>query len=359
MKRFSLLALPLLLAACTGTEETVPGPRLALLLDSGQTIRTLTPNDSLTPAPITGDTSASVPADSGPAVAVDTLPSGLQLALTLTPRVEARTNPLAAGTPYAAPTFTPVCLIQTAVSAARTRLLTLSACPNGPQQLALYSDAGTLIWTALLPTYLPPSPGTDTPPIRLAVSGDVGVVARPRVGGGSEIMRAAVQNAGDATAVVSTPIPTPAIRDLAPYGSDIVAATDSGLQKLRPTGEPDATTTLNAFGKTRYDRVWSAVTGSRALLIAWPSDRGLGVAQQLKVWDGTGANTATVDSFTDLRDVTVTLDGYLYALTATTLSSYDTVFGLSQGNWRSRSLLTGLKEAVALTWLLPAPTTTP
>ena len=103
---------------------------------------------------------------------------------------------------------------------------------------------------------------------------------------------------------------------------------------------------------------YCAVTGSRTLLAAWPSDRGGGVVQPLRVWDGVSANTATPDSFIDLRDVTVTLDGYLYALTATTLSSYDTVFGLSQGNWRSRPLLSGLTDARALTWLLPTPTTT-
>ncbi|WP_309572789.1 hypothetical protein [Deinococcus sp.] len=359
MKRLTLLLLaPLVLVACTGTEETIPGARVVMIVDGGATLRTLAPNDSLNPAPISDDTSVPVPPASGTALTVDTLPAGLRVALTLTAGVESRDAALATGTPYTPPTFTPVCLKQAAMSATRTRLLTFSECGGGPQQLALYREDGTLVWTALLPTYLPPSTGSDTPPIRLAVSGDVGIVARARVGGGSEIMRAAVVTTGDATAEVSVPIATPVIRDLAPYGPDIVAAMDSGLQRLKATGEPDAATTLAAFGKTRHDRVWSAVTGSRSLLIAWPSDLGNGVAQPLKVWDGVSANAATVNSFTDLRDVSVTLDGYLYALTNATLSSYDTVYGLSQGNWRARSLLSGLNDARALTWLLP-PAVTP
>ncbi|THF86205.1 hypothetical protein E7T09_13410 [Deinococcus sp. KSM4-11] len=359
MNRFLLLlALPLVLAACTGTEETIPGARVVMIVDGGATLRTLAPNDSLNPAPISDDTSVAIPTPSGKAVAVDPLSSGLRLALTLTAGVESRDATLATGTPYTPPTFTPVCLKQAAMNVTRTRLLTLSECDGGPQQLALYREDGTLVWTALLPTYLPPSAGSNIPPLRLAVSGEVGVVARARVGGGSEIMRAAVVTTGDATAEVSTPIATPAIRDLAPYGSDIVAAMDSGLQKLKATGEPDAATTLGAFGKTRYDRVWSAATGSRTLLIAWPSDLGGGVAQPLKVWDGTTANAATVNSFIDLRDVTVTLDGYLYALTNANLSSYDTVYGLNQGNWRARPLLSGLNDARALTWLLPPPVAT-
>lgn len=363
MKRSALLLAPaLLLAACTGTEEVIPGPRVVLLVDGGATLRTLAPNDGLNPAPISDDASVALPPASVPAVSVDTLPTGLQVALTARDRVEARGASLAPGTPFAAPTFTPVCFTQVALSSARNRVLALSACDNGPQQLALYGETGTLIWTALLPTFLPPSPGPDTPPIRLAVTQvngvDVGVVARPRVGGGSEVVRVAVTTAGNATAEASAPLPTAAIRDLAPYGADIVAATDSGLQKLRATGEPDATTALGAFGKTRYDRVWSALASSRSLLMAWPSDLGNGVAQPLRVWDGAATNAATVASFTELRDVTVTLDGVLYVLTRTTLSSYDTVYGLTQGNWRARPLLSGLNEARAVTWLLP-PAVTP
>ena len=358
MKRSTLLlALPLLLAACTGTEEVIPGPRLVLLVDGGATLRTLAPNDGLNPTPISDDASVALTAASVPAVSIDTLPTGRQVALTGRNHVETRGADLATATTYPVPGFTPVCLTQAALSATRNRLLVLSTCENGPQQLALYGETGTLIWTALLPTFLPPSPGIDTPPIRMAVtqvSGvDVGVVARPRVGGGSEVVRVAVTTAGNATAEASTPVPTAAIRDLAPYGSDIVAATDSGIQRLNTQGGLDAATTLTAFGKTRYDRVWSAVASSRSLLVAWPSDLGNGVAQPLRVWDGAATNAATVASFTNLRDVTITLDGYLYVLTGTTLGSYDTVYGLSQGNWRARALLSGLNDARALAWLLP------
>lgn len=349
----TLLSLPLLLAACTGTEETTSTLRLALITEGGALLRTVTPGDDGSAAPITENGSVALTGALAGGVTLDTLPSGRRLALTRAGGVESRDVDLADPQPFSAPGFTPLCLIQTATSATRDRLLTLSACPNGPQQLALYRESGTLVWTATLPTFLPPSPGTDTPPIRLAVLGDVGLVARPLVGGGSEVMRAAQTSTGATTAEISTPLPTPAIRDLAPYAAGIVAATDSGVQRLKASGEPDAATTIGAFGQGRFDRLWSGVAGSRSLLAAWRSDQPSGSAQPLQVWDGAATSAATVESLRDLRDLTLAPDGFLYALTGTALTRYDTVFGLSQGNWRPRSLLTSLQGARALAWLVP------
>ncbi|MFK7601051.1 hypothetical protein ACI3L1_02430 [Deinococcus sp. SM5_A1] len=350
----ALFLTPALLVACTGTEEPQVALRVALLTDGGATLRTVTPNADSSSAPVNADQPVPVP----DGVTITSLPSGQRLALTLKTGIESRSGDLADPQSFATLPFTPVCLIQTASSAARDRLLTLSQCDNGPQQLALYSAAGTLIWTAPLPTFLPPAPGTDVPPVRLAVSGDVGVVARPRLGGGSEVLRAALQNVGDTVAVVSDPVPTPAIRDLVAYNAGLLAATDSGVQKLSDTGIPDGFA-LAAFGAGRYDRLWSGAAGSQSLLAAWRSTvLSNQNTQPLLVWDGNTSRTAaTVASVTDLRDITLAPDGNLYTLTATGLTRYNTALGLQSGNFTPRVLLTGLSDARAVIWLVPLPGT--
>ncbi|MFC4638970.1 hypothetical protein [Deinococcus hohokamensis] len=354
MKRrtaLSALVLPLLLAACTGTEEATPTLTLALLTDGGATLRTLVPGDDTSARPFTDVASKSVIGG----VSVDTLPSGRRFALTLTGGIESRDAQLNA-VAFAALPFTP-CLRQTATSAARDRLLTLSECEGGPQRLALYREDGTLVWTALLPTFLPVM-DPDAPPIRMAVirdtleGRDVAVVTRPRLGGGSEVLRAAPLNTGDAVAEVSVPLPVPAVRDLAPYGSQILAATDSGVQPLKTTGEPDAAAAIKAFGTDRYDRLWTGTAGSRTLVAAWAHNTT--ATGPLLLWDGVRATAATVTSFvSDLRDVTITPDGLLYTLSGTALTRYDTVYGLAQGNWRARTVLDTLNDARSVTWLLP------
>jgi hypothetical protein len=341
--------LPLLLAACTGIEEGSPTLRLAVLTGGGATLQTVTTGGiSGQPAP----TEVTVPVTGG--VSLDTLPGGTRTALTLAAGLESRDANLATPQAFATPPFTPVCLTTTATSAARDRLLTLSACPNGPQQLALYRSDGTLIWTATLPTFTPPIPGPDTPPIRLAVSGETGVITRPALGGGSEVLRAAPATTGDPVATVTTPLPSPSIRDLAPYGTSILAATDTGVQTLGSTGLPDAAQPVAAFGSGRVDRLWTNATGNRSLLAAWRDNALSGASSEpLRLWDGVRATAALVASVDRLRDVTLAPDGNLYALTPFALTRYDTVFGLQQGNWQPTTLLSGLNDARALTWLVP------
>ncbi len=339
-----------LLVACTGTEEPQVALRVALLTDGGATLRTVTPNADSNAAPVSADKTVAVTGG----VTLNSLPSGQRLALTTEARIESRDGTLADIQPFAALPFTPPCLTQTASSAGRDRLLTLSQCSNGPQQLALYRADGSVVWTALLRTYLPPSPGPDVPPVRLAVRGDVALVARPRVGGGSEVLRAAPQNVGDAVAAVSDPLPTPAIRDLVAYNQDILAATDAGVQKVSDTGVPDGAA-LAAFGARRFDRLWSGSAGSQNLLAAWRSsvlsNQG---AQPLLVWDGTpGRAASSVASVADLRDLTLAPDGNLYTLTASTLTRYNTALGLQSGNFVPRLLLGGLNDARTVVWLVP------
>ncbi|ANE44969.1 hypothetical protein SU48_11665 [Deinococcus puniceus] len=348
-KRLPFLLLPLLLAACTGTEEGLPVLRLAVLTDGGATLRTVTTGGiSGQPAP----TEVTVPVTGG--VSLDTLPGGGRAILTLAAGLESRDANLATPQAFAAPPFTPVCLTSTATSATRDRLLTLSACPNGPQQLALYRSDGTLIWTATLPTFTPPIPGPDTPPVRLAVLGETGMVARPALGGGSEVVRAAPATTGDPVAAVTTPLLSPSIRDLAPYGTSILAATDTGVQTLGPTGLPDTAQPVAAFGSGRVDRLWTNATGNRSLLAAWRDNASSGASSEpLRLWDGVRPAAATVAFIDRLRDVTLAPDGNLYALTPFVLTRYDTVFGLQQGNWQPTTLLSGLNDARAVTWLVP------
>ncbi|EYB68438.1 hypothetical protein DEIPH_ctg023orf0026 [Deinococcus phoenicis] len=369
MKRSLLLLLPgLLLAACTGTEESTPPTRLAVLTDGGASVRTVTVGGTgVTPAPA----DPSVTVNGG--VTLDTLPGGKRLALTLTGGIESRDVDLADVQPFAPPFevagfVSPPCLKTTVLNAQRDRLLTLSQCgsggtANGTQQLALYRTDGTLVWRAALPVAFTPT-DPDAPPVRLALvregTVDIGIVARPALGGGSEVLRAAVPTSrtGSDLADVSAPVSAPAIRDLAPApgGSVVYAATDTGVQPLTGTGIPDAAATLPAFGTARVDRLWTGVgSGAGGNLIAAWRDTTLtgGGSEPLRLWDGTRSSAAVVAYVSELRDVTFALDGNLYALTRTSLTSYDTLFGLTQGNWRATTLLSNLNDARAVTWLVP------
>lgn len=381
MKRLALLPLTaLLLSACTGTVETLPALRLAVLTDGGTTLRTVTTGGGdgtrVTPTPVVGP---SVTVTDG--VAVDTLPGGgARLLLTRRGGLESRDANLADVRPFApafdAPGFVPPCFVTTALNAGRDRILSLSQCDtggvlNGTQQLALYRTDGTLVWRAALGGAAVVT-GTDVPPVRVALvrradGVDVGVVARPALGGGSEVLRVAVTPPSADRAEADLPVPTPAIRDLAPApsGTTVYAATDTGVQPLGTNGVPVAEDTLDAFGTGRVDRLWtSAGSGvpGRNLIAAWRDPRfsGLG-SEPLRLWDasGTRSEALTVNSFADLRDVTFAPDGFLYALSATTLSGYDTVIGLGSGNtggtvnWRPVTLLSGLNDARGVTWLVP------
>ncbi|MEF2280354.1 hypothetical protein V3W47_18830 [Deinococcus sp. YIM 134068] len=346
------LLLPGLLAACTGTDEGAVTLRLAVLTDGGATVRTVTTGDTGT----TPDPDVSVSVTDG--VALDTLPGGTRLALTLRAGIESRDVNIAGPVAFATLPFAQTCLTTTAFSALRDRLLTLNDCDvtDGLQQLALYRIDGTLVWTAILPVFTPPIITADTPPIRIAVIGNIGVVARPALGGGSETIRVAQENTGDLVAEYSTPITTPAIRDLAPQGSTIYAATDTGIQPLSDLGVPDAARTVSAFGSGRVDRLWTGAStgGGSNLFAAWRDTTLSGASSEpLRVWDGVRTSAVFVANIAELRDVSFALDGRLYALTRTTLTSYDTVYGLGQGNWQATLLLSDLNDARAVTWLVP------
>ncbi|PTA67110.1 hypothetical protein [Deinococcus arcticus] len=337
------------LTACTGTEETTPPLRL-VVLEGAATLRALNLTTSaaaaaptVTPGPtaaVTGGLSVHPTADAR------------QFLLVRTEAAERRTPDLAVSTTFPAPGFTPVCFTRAAQNPGLDRLLVLSDC-SGAQRLSLYQDA-RLVWQTPLPLFLAPTPGVATPPVRLAVQGEVGVVARPRLGGGSEVLRVAVP-VGGAAPQVSEPQPSAAIYDLAAYGSDLLAATDTGVQRLNAAGLPDPATTISALGTARYDRLWTGAPGR--LLAAWRSDVGTGLGPQpLRVWNGTSTeanSAATVATFSDLRDLTFTPDGFLYTLTASTLTRLDTLRGLQSGAWNPVTLPGPFNDARSLTWVVP------
>ncbi|MFC5849064.1 hypothetical protein [Deinococcus petrolearius] len=340
-----------LLSACTGIVETSPGARLAVLNAGGTSLGYLNTDA------VQGGLQGAVAVEGG--VDLATLSGGRALALTRAAGIEQRDVNLE--NPQAFPGFTAVpCLTQTAQSAARDRLLTLSQCTaNGPQTLALYRADRSLVWTTTL-SVTPPIPTTDTPPTRLAVRGDTGVVARAALGGGSEVVVVSARSLSDpiqdGTPLVGVPQPTSlSIRDLAPSGDLIYAATDTGVRPLLATGLPDEQNAVAAFGSARVDRLWAGVSGTRTLLAAWRDNALSGNGTEpLRLWDGTRTTAApTVAYFADLRDVTLDLSGNLYALSATTLTGYDTVLGLNQNTWSGALLLNTLNDARSVTWLVP------
>ena len=341
------------LTACTGTEERSPNLRLAVLTAGGQSLGYVD-----TAPPESADSSSPAAPTLVSAGAVEdgrdlhTADGGRSLLLTRRSGAERRGAELTPGTPFAGLPF-PTCLTRSAVDAARTRLLVLSECGSDVQRLALYRLDGTVVWTASLGTAVPPLSTPDAPPVSLAVVGDVAVVSRPALGGGSEVVRAAPRNVGDPVAVASLPERTVAVRDLAALsGGTVYAATDSGVYPLLDTGLPDLTRRVAAFGERRLDRLWGEPLGARTLLFGW-HDPALSGDAYLRVWDGAANTTQNVTYVTDLRDLTVAPDGNLYLLSRTGLTRFDAVLGVQSGNWQARTLLGGLNDARALAWLVP------
>ncbi|GGL15163.1 hypothetical protein [Deinococcus radiotolerans] len=347
MRRFIVPALTTaLLTACTGTEEVQYAVQLGVLTDTAVGVATQlralnTDGGSVNTTPVTGG--------------VDVLPlSGARRLITVrTGGAETRAPNGTDPQPFADPGFTP-CYTRAAQDATRTRLLLLSEC-SGVQRAALFNaDTRALLWTALLPTYLPPVATSDTPPTRLAVQGDVGLITRARLNGGSEVIRVAIPS-GAATPEVSAPLAIPSVFDLAPYAGRILAATATGIQALKSSGEPDSATTLTAFGTNRFDRLW--VGGANdTLLAAWRSNVLAGTADSpLRLWDGNASSAATVANLADIRDLTLPSDGKAYVLAGQNLNRYDVTLGLTTGNWAPKTLTT-LTAPLSIAWTVPVPT---
>lgn len=347
-----LLLLPALtaalLTACTGTEEVTYAVQLNVLTDTDASGRA------------TGLRALNT---DGGAVNTVAVTGGVQVLPTSSTRrvITVRSDAAETRAPdgsdpqaFADPGFTP-CYTRAAQDAGRTRLLLLSEC-SGVQRAALFSsDTRTLVWSALLPTSLPPVTTNDTPPTRLAVQGDVGLITRARLNGGSEVIRVAIPTTGG-SAEAAPPLAIPAVYDLAPSGARILAATDTGIQALKTTGEPDSATTLTAFGATRFDRLWTG--GTR--IAAWRSNVLAGTGDTpLRLWDSDPAaaatTAATVATLSGIRDLTLPGDGKAYVLAGQNLNRYDVTLGLSTGNWAAKTLRT-LTEPLSIAWTVPVTT---
>ena len=196
----------------------------------------------------------------------------------------------------------------------------------------MYRADGTLLYSATLP---PPTP-LDSTQTRFAVLPSQAVwVARPATGGGTELLRA------DSSGIqlVTTPPLSAVVSDLAVRGGLLYAATDSGVRQVAlQDGSLAQTPALSGA----YTRLY----GGGNLLAAWLGNAG---AQPLTVWDGSRVGSPGLVS--DLRGVAFAPDGNVYFLSSTALSVADTVFGLSQGSWKTAQVQGNLQDARALTWL--------
>ncbi|WP_291424085.1 hypothetical protein [Deinococcus sp.] len=363
-----------LLVGCTGTQEPALDVRLGLITDGGQTLgyadQLATPDGAVTARFTRATPLATDPNGAGKGVGLLNLNSGSNAILTTTNAAQLLDANLSNPQPFNSlnVAYTPSpCLIKSVLSPTGDRLLTLSDC-QGNQKVALFNVNRTLIWYANLSARTASPTGNDTPPTRIAVLGDVGIVARPALGGGSEVIRVAPRTptgdpAQDLIAVVGDPLPSMSIRDLAAVAgspSVIYAATDSGVRPLQATGVPDASSGTNsqvAFGSARVDRLWSGLGGSRRVLAAWRDNEASGNGSEpLRLWDVARTTAVTVANFSSVRDLTFDLNGQLYVLTRKVLSRYDTSLGFQQGSWNGKTLLTTLNDPQAITWLI-APVT--
>jgi hypothetical protein len=318
----ALLA-PLLLVACTGTTEPQSGTRLGLVNAGGAELRTVTP----------GLPSGDVTLPVNTAVDVEVLPGGSQLMVAFRDHIELRDASLGSAVTLAAPAGVTPCYVRLRASAARDRFAALSDCGSGAaEQLVVYRSDASLAFFATLP---PPTPSSSDLS-RFAVTSDQAVwLARPATGGGSDLIRAD-QNG---VQVLTNPPLSAAVYDLATRGTLLYAATDSGVRQINlADASLSQTVAIPALANRLY--------GSDRLLGAWLSGAG---SQALTIWDGVRSGVAAYPS--DLRDLTFAPDGNAYALTGTTLTSLDTVLGLTQGTWRPTEVANGLNDARALTWL--------
>lgn len=360
MRRLALLLPLLALSACTGTVEETPLVGLAVLEDGGATLTRLQPQraaGSAAGSAATWTTTRLRGVESGRDL--HTINGGRGVVLVRAGAAERLDVALTSVQTFTLPpVLTTPCFIQSAQSAARDRLLLLSQCEETNQFAALYRPDGSLVWSALLPIATPPLPGPDTPPLRLAVEGDVAVVSRPALGGGSEVVRVAPRGSGDPArdleGLVTQPQASVAIRDLAAVGAELYAATDNGVRRVLPSGLPDLENRVTALGERRYDRLWGGNVGTRQLLAAWRDTALSGNGTEpLYLWDTLRTDAATVTLAAGLRDLTFSPDGFLYTLNSTSVLRYNLTLGLQSGNWQEAALTRQLQGARAMTWLLP------
>lgn len=270
-----------LLAACTGTVEE--GPRPVLLALDGEELRAYAA-PALNASALTPVARRTVPG----ARDLATLSGSRRAAVAAGPRLIVVDAELSDLGEFPAPGFAP-CWVRVTVSPPRDRVAALSACPNEPLRLAVYSDARALLWER---TLLPPTPLT-LDGVDLAVAGDVAWVLRPALGGGSTLLTFR----RDTPAPQETPLE--ASFALAVRGAVPLVAGEGGVREVSAAGVPG---TPLFTGDTRR------LLFQDGLLAAAQT----APVQRLELRRGDGAGQAPL--FGNLADLALGPDSYLYLL---------------------------------------------
>lgn len=323
LKHLSLLLVPVLLAACTGTEEELPALRL-VIADAARTLRSVDVN-----APTTSPKNVTTTSD---VVGLETLPNGTSVAVAFYDRIEVRDAELAVLSTFTATTFTP-CFTGLSASNDGVRLALISSCTGEAQRVALFSSAGTLLFSQPLPL-----PTSDPATLRVAVVGDAVFVARPRIGGGGEVLRAT------ATAVTSLLTTPNAIADLAAWRDTVYVSTGTSVSPINSATPPALGTALLSVGA---ERLFAGAGSTR--FAAWDADTSGGT---VTITDGAAtATTSTVPFVTALRDAVFGPDGYLYLLRQNSLSRVDVVRLVA--NPTQTNVGASVSDGRFLAWVVP------
>lgn len=347
MKRalsLALTALGLILAlvACTGTPDDQLAERL-VIAEGATTLRTV---------PLADDTAA--PIVSTPATTVfglGTLGGATRVAVLFADRVEIRDANLNVLRSLTVNTFIPAttslpanapkCFTKLRVSESGARIAALYSCqsdpgnvndqPTSPQRLALFNDAGDLLWARDLPGAYTYSAART----HLAVLNDsenTVIVARPSsvVLGGTDILRFNRNNSTAANPAsfitdpasftlyrvppfspsLDTNVQQQPVRDLAVAKGVVYAATANGVQSVPLTAGGALGTAVISGGASR---VFSGQQGQ--FLAGWNADSSV-----LAVTDFTNSQRFT--GVANLGDVTFS-DAYMYVLNADNITRYE------------------------------------
>lgn len=334
-----LSALSAALSACTGTDEPTTPDRLVVADGLRELLLVRVGADADPVTPISLPTT-----DNDVIVGLTAVASGRAFAVAFPNRVEIRSpegvvsatlTPPASG----AGSFTP-CFAKLTANEAGSRLTVLNACPGAFLRVAQFDvrldsaggAGGELRWQQEL-SGLPvgtqeaanlrnPNFGTTTPNpsgVLLAMGGpdDDTVVVTRRVnandvfGTTSDVFRArnADPDDTDAPRVSTAPI---SINDLASLGGNFYAATDGGTFLFNADAGTTGTTALVNVRATR-------LFARRGLLVSWDGPG----ASALVFGPATPATRTTLSGLSSLRDLTISLDNYLYALTSGDVIRYD------------------------------------
>ncbi|WP_045234630.1 hypothetical protein, partial [Deinococcus pimensis] len=261
--------------------------------------------------------------------------AGGQVAVAFTDRIELRNADGVVQTTIRPPasgqtgTFNP-CFVKFTANATGSRFTVLNACPNEPLRVAQFESTGTLRWTREL-NALPlrdterqvilnsSQSGFSPSPILLASGGtdDDTVILTRRlneftVGSLSSLFRV---SRTDTVTGSADQIANLTLNDLASLNGSFYVGTNTGTYLLNPqTGQPGTT----ALVTDRATRLFAVKAGSADLLVSWD-----GTAAARAFLPGTPATSVALSSLFVLRDVTVSSDNYLYALTSGDVIRFD------------------------------------